>query len=186
MGWEEKLDRIENLLRLAAAAKDGRPDALGELLAASAGIVHALARSRLGDTLLAEEAAQAALTRAARGFPKLRNPRTWPAWLKTIALRSAADAARRAVDPLPAAAVATRVDPGPGPVATAIGSERAVLVRRAVDRLPARLRDPVLLAYSEDLGYREIAKVVGTSPATVTRRIAAAHARLRALLGDEP
>jgi hypothetical protein len=96
---EEKPDRIENLLRLASEAKAGRPHALGELPEASVGIVHALARARLGDTLLAEGAAQAAIARAARGFAKLRKPRTYPAWLKTIPVCAAADASRRAAGP---------------------------------------------------------------------------------------
>ena len=37
----------------------------------SAGIAHALARARLGDTLLAEDAAAETLRRVARGLPGL-------------------------------------------------------------------------------------------------------------------
>lgn len=183
---EANLDRIENLLRLASEARDGRPEALGELLRESAGILNAFVRSRLGDGLLVDEATQSALIRVARGFPGLSKLEAYPAWLKTIALRAASDAARATTDILPSASPDGIADPDPGPEAHAEQRERSQQVRAAVDRLPARLRDPVLLVYAEGLSYREIAVLLGMSAATVTRRIAAAHERLRKMLGDEP
>ena len=55
------------------------------LLVKSAGLVHALARARLGDTLAADEASAEALFRAARGIRTLRDPVAYPRWLARIA-----------------------------------------------------------------------------------------------------
>jgi len=65
-------------------------------------------------------------------------------------------------------------------------SERAVAIRRAACELPLRLRAPVLLHYVEGMSYRDVAKALGTSLSTVSRRIAKALAVLKRRLGEEP
>jgi RNA polymerase sigma-70 factor (ECF subfamily) len=57
-------------------------------------------------------------------------------------------------------------------------AERARYVRRAVDRLPAVLRQAVLLVYFQGLKYREAAEVLGVPVGTVKSRLHAAIAKL--------
>jgi RNA polymerase sigma-70 factor (ECF subfamily) len=178
------VERIERLVRLAAATRNGHPELLGDLLAESAGIVHAVARARLGETLAAEEAAADALVRAASGLAGLRDPGAYPRWLARIAARCTADAAKRrtAGDERPEDAPGG----GPDPAAAARAAERSRAVRVAVSHLPPRLREPVLLHFSEGLTYREVSRTLGTGLGTVARRMRKALRLLKQTLGEEP
>lgn len=176
---------MDELARLAAAAGDGEPERLETLLRESSGLVHAVVRARLGDTLAADEAAAEALARAARWLPGLRDPQAFAAWITRIAARCATDAARRNG----AAVVATRdeaPDPSPGPAEEAVAAERARTIRDAVKKLPVRLRDPLLLHFTEGFSYREVARALGVGLGTVARRMEKALAALARALGDEP
>jgi RNA polymerase sigma factor (sigma-70 family) len=125
-----------------------------------------------------------ALTRVARGLSGLRDPRAYPRWLARVAARAAADAARRGIGPEPLRD--DPVDRGAGPVAVAVATERARLVREAVSGLPERLRRIVLLHFVEGLRYREIASTLGVGLGTVARRMERALGVLRRNLGGEP
>ena len=52
-------------------------------------------------------------------------------------------------------------------------------VRRALDRLPSRMRAAVVLRYYEDMSETEIADVLGVSPGTVKSTVSRAVAKLR-------
>jgi RNA polymerase sigma-70 factor (ECF subfamily) len=155
-----------------------------ELLGRSAGLVHAIARARLGDGLAAEEAAVESLARIARGLPGLRDPQAYPRWAARVAERCVAGVARTGppAEPL----VAEPVDPAGGPVATAVATERSQRLRHALAELRPRLRTPVLLHFVEGLSYREIARTLGVGLGTVARRMERALAVLRRALGGEP
>ncbi len=73
-------------------------------------------------------------------------------------------------DELPDRAAA---DPSPG-------SDREDTLRRAVDRLPQRMRAAVLLRYYEDMTEAEIAQALGVTPGTVKSTVSRAMAKLRA------
>jgi len=57
-------------------------------------------------------------------------------------------------------------------------------VLRALDRLPERHREVVLLADVEEFSYREIAGVLGVPIGTVMSRLSRARAQLRQFLAD--
>lgn len=174
--------RMEQLIALAKVARGGDRAALEELLAASAGLVHAVARARLGDSLAAEGAAVDALARAAQGFPKLRDAQAYPHWLYRIAARCALDA-RPTASLAPTAS--EHADSARGPVETLVAAERVARIRAAVDALPAKLREPVYLHHVEGLAYRAVADVLGVGLGTVSRRIQRAHSILRHRLGED-
>ncbi len=175
---------IERLAALAARARDGDPGAEDELLVASAGIAHAIARARLGDTLDADAAAADALSQAAAGLAGLRDPQAYPAWLRQIAVRSANRTRRRwqrgpMVDP------ATTATAGDGPLEVIVDRERRSRLADAVTGLSTRLREPLMLHFAEGLTYREIAAVLDLGVGSVARRMARAYEILRARLGEE-
>jgi len=66
-----------------------------------------------------------------------------------------------------------------GPLAELQGEERKQWVRDSVDRLPDALRQTLMLAYHEDLKYREIAEILKIPVGTVKSRLHAALARLQ-------
>jgi RNA polymerase sigma factor (sigma-70 family) len=59
-------------------------------------------------------------------------------------------------------------------------SERKALVREALKRLPARDAEILLLKYTEDWSYRELAAKLGVSESAVQARLHRARERLRA------
>jgi RNA polymerase sigma-70 factor (sigma-E family) len=69
----------------------------------------------------------------------------------------------------------------------ALESDMAEVVRRALDRLPQRMRTAVMLRYFEDMTESEIAATLGISLGTVKSTVSRAVARLRidAELGED-
>jgi RNA polymerase sigma-70 factor (ECF subfamily) len=66
-----------------------------------------------------------------------------------------------------------------GPLAELELEERKVWVRQSVARLPDVLRQTLMLAYHEDLKYREIAEILKIPVGTVKSRLHAALAKLQ-------
>ncbi len=58
------------------------------------------------------------------------------------------------------------------------------LIRAAVDRLPAELREVLVLRELNELSYREISEVVGVPMGTVMSRLSRAREKLAAVLGE--
>src|SRR5437773_12316022 len=58
-------------------------------------------------------------------------------------------------------------------------SEDAELMRKAMDELPAELREILTLRYQEDLSYKEIADVTQIRPGTVMSRLTRARGKLK-------
>jgi RNA polymerase sigma-70 factor (ECF subfamily) len=75
--------------------------------------------------------------------------------------------------------------PGSGPSAALSRRERAARVRAALDRLPVRDREVLVLRYLEDLTTAEAAAVLGISEGAVKVRLLRALRRLRDLLDEE-
>jgi RNA polymerase sigma factor (sigma-70 family) len=65
-----------------------------------------------------------------------------------------------------------------------VEQERKERLRTAVDSLSRRLREPLMLHFTEGLTYREIAAVLGVGVGTVARRMARTYEILRARLGE--
>jgi len=173
----------DGLIRLAKDAHRADRPALEALLRETAGLVHALARARLGDTAVAESVTADALTRVASGFGRLRDPQAYPHWVYRITQRCIArrGGQLRIRPGVPGDAV----DPGAGPVETALTVERRQAVRAAVGEMPVKLREPVLLHFVRNMPYREIASVLGVGLGTVSRRMRKALLHLETRLGDE-
>jgi RNA polymerase sigma factor (sigma-70 family) len=60
-----------------------------------------------------------------------------------------------------------------------VRDERAGLIRMALERLPRRDAEVLLLKYLEDWSYREMADHLGLTPSAVEARLHRARARLR-------
>jgi RNA polymerase sigma-70 factor (ECF subfamily) len=176
---------LDRLVRLAEGARSGGRPEMEALLAASAGLAHAVARAKLGDTVDAEEAAVTALARVAQRLGQLGDTATYPRWLARIAERCAIDEARSRRR-LPGPIRGEPPDRADGPAAVAAAAEEAARVRRAMAAMAPRLRAPLLLSVVEGLPYREIARLLGTGLATVSRRIERALSVLRRDVGGEP
>lgn len=73
----------------------------------------------------------------------------------------------------------TEADSRPDPLAWLLADERRKLVRKALARLSQRDAEILLLKYTEDWSYRDLAEHLGTSESAVEARLHRARARLR-------
>jgi RNA polymerase sigma-70 factor, ECF subfamily len=132
----------------------------------------------LRDRMAAEDVAQESCIRALRGKRGLRDDAAIQSWFRTIVLRLALSARKRALRSL------RREEPlgtQPEPSTRFDLSESHDLVK-AIDALGDDLRLPLILAYYGGFTSAEIGKRLGVAPATVRYRLSAARNVLRPLL----
>lgn len=145
----------------------------------------AYAMSVLRDYDLAADAAQEAFFDVYRNLPALREPRAFPAWLRTIVYKHCDRITRRkrhAQVELDAAL--HMASPGPSPDEELAKREIQRSVREAIERLPDSEQEVVLLFYMGDRSHAEIGEFLGVTPNTVKTRLYSARRRLRAQMGD--
>jgi len=134
----------------------------------------------------AEEAVQEAFLRAWRFRDALPAGDGHRAWLYRVLVNACYSKLRteiprrdRSAGPAPLDGLA---DESPAPDEEAVRSERAGIVRRALDDLPEHLRTVVVLRYWTGLSEREIATAIRRRPGTVKSRLHEARRRL----ADQP
>ena len=173
----------------------GRTQAFEELVRRWAGRVTALchARVRRGDA--AEDLAQEALLRAFRALRSLVEPDKFGPWLCGIATRTCLDwlkAKERTQVPFSTLVQDRNVDQVLGrPSAVEPELDREDERRRLleeVEALPEECREVVMLYYyqDKDVTYRDLAGLLGVSPATVNARLTRARSLLRERLSAAP
>jgi RNA polymerase sigma-70 factor (ECF subfamily) len=147
----------------------------------------------LGDPSLAQDVFQNTFLQVHQKRALYEDGRPVRPWLYSIATHQAIDALRKggrhptvSLDQRPTAGeseagslVDLLVSPGEGPLAALQGEERREWVRRSVARLPEALRETLILAYHQDLKYREIAEILKIPVGTVKSRLHAALAKLQ-------
>ena len=131
----------------------------------------------LGDRQLAEDAVQETFWKAYRSRDRFRGL-SEKGWLYRIAVNTCRDTQRtwwhRHVDRR--AALPESAESAP--------QDEALAVRMAVERLPYKLREVILLYYYQDMTVTEIAAAVKAAQSTVSRRLRQAKAKLHEELGD--
>jgi RNA polymerase sigma-70 factor, ECF subfamily len=160
-------------------ARDGDGAAIRELYQRYSPRVFAVVRRLAGDDALAEDWAQEAWVRALRALPSFRGDARFSTWLHRIAVNSALHGRRgrerrvgRETELLADGAYATRPD-------------QAVLrisLQRALDELPAGMRQVVVLHDVEGYTHEEIGDLLGIAPGTSKSQLFKARARLRGIL----
>lgn len=172
---------------LVARARAGDRAAFGELVDRHRAAVFRAAMAALGSAEDAAEAAQDAFVRAYFRLDRFRGESSFKTWLLAIAWRTALTARRRRAFRLARlaelAGLASRDPPVErSPEEAAVGSELVAHVRRLVRALPAKLRDPLLLAAAGELTYDEIGAMLDVPVGTVKWRVAEARRRVKARL----
>lgn len=159
------------------AACDGDVDSFRRLYERHFGLAVGIARGRLWDRHLAEDAAQEAFAVACRTLHTLRNGERFPQWLGTICRRTANKMARRQVDGKP-----IEVEPA----GQAVGEEPVVAaVRDALEQLPAMAREVLTMHYFSGLSYEEIGNSLGLSTQAVHGRMQRARRMLALRLTED-
>jgi len=147
-----------------------------------------------GDAALAEDVFQNTFLQVHLKRGLYEDGRPVRPWLYSIATHQAVDALRKVGrhstisldarggiggDSDPSALVDLLVGGDVGPLAELQGQERKEWVRSAIDKLPDALKQTLLLAYFQDLKYREIAEIQKIPVGTVKSRLHAALAKLQ-------
>jgi RNA polymerase sigma-70 factor (ECF subfamily) len=138
----------------------------------------------LGNREDAEEALQDAFLRAFRSLGQYEERERFGAWLARILVnqcRTVAAGRRRRERAI------VDVDPARLEIAAASGADRHALrdrLERALAQLPPEQREAVVLRYTEDLSYEDMAAITGTGVSALKMRVKRAFARLRELLQE--
>jgi RNA polymerase sigma factor (sigma-70 family) len=173
-----------------AVESAGRPVGLGldwaAKLAEHDRWLRTIVLARLGERQAVDEVMQEVALAAVAQRAPLSDLARVGAWLYRLAVRQALLYRRRhgRQRKLVGAFAASRVgDLGlsqtPDPLDMLLRDERRTLVREALGRLPRRDREILLLKYSEDWSYRELAGHLGVSESAVEARLHRARQRLR-------
>jgi RNA polymerase sigma-70 factor, ECF subfamily len=134
------------------------------------GMAVGIARSRLADRHLAEDAAQEAFATVCRRLCSLRDSERFPEWLGTICRRTASRMARSQTNGAP-----IKSEPI-SPVSD--DDSRREQVNKALEQLSKSEREIIHLHYFSGLSHEEIARVLGISPQAVHGRMQRARRKL--------
>jgi RNA polymerase sigma factor (sigma-70 family) len=146
-------------------------------------------RARLGEPQAVDEVMQEVSLAAVESRSPLADPTKVAPWLYRLAVtqsllyRRKQGRRRRLTD-----RYASRRQPSeqdcrePDPLLWLLAEERREQIRLALSRLPSRDSEILLLKYTEDWSYRQLAQHLGISPSAVEARLHRARKRLRAQL----
>jgi RNA polymerase sigma-70 factor, ECF subfamily len=183
----ESIDRVTDE-ELVAMARAGDADAFDQLVVRHQAAVYRAALAALRHTHDAEEAAQDAFIRAWSRLDRFRGDSSFKTWLLTIAWNTALSRRRSVVQWWKRR---TELDDArelagsqPDPDALAGDRELTQHAARAIEGLPAKLRDALLLAQSGDYGYAEIGTMLSVATGTVKWRVSEARKQVRARLQE--
>jgi RNA polymerase sigma-70 factor (sigma-E family) len=153
---------------------------VGELYRAHLPRAIALAYLLTGNPAVAEDLAQEAFLRAASRFPQIRDPNSFPAYLRRTVINLWKNSLRRQrrVQAYLARQNPRTLEDQPVDLATRYA------VRAALVRLGPRQRAAIVLRYYEDLPERQIAELLGCRPGTVKSLLARGMDSLRTDLGE--
>ena len=171
---------------LIAAARKGDTAAFGGLVDLYQQRVYRTANTLLGSDSDAMDAVQEVFLRAYRSLGRFDETRDFAPWLYKITANVCRDiikAKRRQFGiPVEVHQIASTL---PGPFETVARNEQRHLTRLALASLPFKERAAIALRDLEGLPTRDVARILGTSEATVRSQISSGRAKLRRiLLGD--
>jgi len=165
----------------------GQRTACDELVRRWSARVLAFCHARVGNHHTAEDLAQESLLRGLRSLKTLQAPELFGTWLCGIALRACLDWRKAKQSSQVPFTVLEASGQSHEFAATTHDSAEAQVdrqdeVRRLleeVESLSEPHREILMLYYYQDVTYRELAEMLGVSPATVNARLTQARAMLR-------
>lgn len=162
---------------LIEAFIDGEGTAFRSLYEKYYSLAVGIARSRLSDVQLTEDAAQEAFAIAYRTVATLQNKERFPQWLGTICRRTASRIAD-AKDADESLSSSDQHEPTNDPNLAALKQQ----VQEALEELDATTREIVLLHYFSRMSYEEIATAVDLTTQAIHGRLQRARRTLRKIL----
>jgi RNA polymerase sigma-70 factor (ECF subfamily) len=167
----------------------GRSEAYEALVRLYAARITAICHAKVRRADVADDMAQETFLRGYRALSSLTDPDKFGAWLCGIATRACLDwlkARGRSTVSFSAMGMGPEPEELLPPVEEVVprldqDEERRQLLSE-VESLPDDCRQVVMLYYYQELTYRELADMLGVSPATINARLTKARGLLRARL----
>lgn len=178
----------DSVLARSAAAGDDR--AFSVLVGRHKDSLYRLLRRYIGDSDAAYEAVHEAFIAAWTALKRYDPERPFGAWLRTIAINKARDRGRRMVvrrmifgsGGLEDSEALNAPDISADAEAIVLEDEQATRLDQAVARLPATLKEPLLLTAFEGLSQQDAAQILGVTVKTIETRVYRARKLLAAQL----
>lgn len=175
---------------LVLRARDGEDRAFTTLMRRHNPSLYGFVRRYVGDSDAATDVVQETFVAAWKALARFDDRRAFPVWLRAIALNKCRDRARRlAVRRLilgekdeQSPEAQAQPDPAPGGEDSIVSAQRRAVVQKAIDRLPIKLKEPLLLTYFDELTHQEAASLLGVTVKTIETRVYRARQRLAELL----
>lgn len=169
---------MESDAQLVVAAREGDRAAFAELIDRHACLLLAICRRGLGQSGLAEDAAQEATLQAWLNLDRLQQPERFGAWLMAIGMNMCHRIRRQRTQDawsleamLGGRYIDGFMEARPGPEELAEAAELRAEVRRGIDGLPPGQRVAVLHFYLAGLTHTETAVLLGISVGAVKTRL---------------
>ncbi|MFD3263875.1 RNA polymerase sigma factor [Phenylobacterium ferrooxidans] len=175
---------------LVLRALGGEDRAFTTLMQRHQAPLYGFARRYVGDSEAAGDVVQEAFVAAWKALTQFDSQRSFPVWLRAIALNKCRDRARRlAVRKLilgeksdQSFEAQAQPDPAPDGEESVLLAERRAVVQQAIDRLPVKLKEPLLLTYFDELTQQEVASLLGVTVKTIETRVYRARQQLAEIL----
>jgi RNA polymerase sigma-70 factor (ECF subfamily) len=174
-------DPDEDLVRRVG---QGDPAAIQALVARKLPRMLALACRMLGDAVEAEDVAQEAMLRVWKQAPRWRPGQArFDTWLHRVGLNLCYDRLRRRRE-IPTEVLPDRPDPGPAPDRGLLAAELGARVDRALQALPQRQREAIVLCHYQELTNIEAAGLMEVSIEALESLLSRGRRTLRLSLAD--
>ena len=141
--------------------------------------VYAVVRRIAGSDALAEDWCQEAWIRAFRALPKFRGDSAFSTWLHRVAVNSALQGKRKRKRHDSREVSLPTTLPGRTPSSP---TELRLTLERAVERLPDRMRQVLVLHDVEGFTHEEIGEMLGIAAGTSKSQLFKARAKMRTML----
>jgi RNA polymerase sigma-70 factor (ECF subfamily) len=178
---------------LVAAALGGDESAFTVLVGRHKKWLYVYVHRYVRDETEAQDVLQESLIAAWRGLKSYDPNRPLEFWLRRIALNKCRDRARRQAVRrflLPwsnGPRETSAADPAPAIDESLVENEQLRMVRDAIEALPAKLRDPLILTAIEGLSQAEVAEILGRTVKAVEGAVYRAKKQLTEKLNlDQP
>lgn len=168
--------------QLVDASRRGDRAAFAQLVERYQRAVYAVSLSQVHDRALCDDITQDTFVMAWRRLPELRDPARVPAWLCGIARNLARDARKRrrfeAGEPASEPAAAST------PFDALSNAESDRMLALALEAIPDKYREPLVLFYYEQQSAAEVGRALGISEATAHQRLSRGRTYLAARMTE--
>jgi RNA polymerase sigma factor (sigma-70 family) len=177
-----KSHSVRELRDWVAAAQGGDKEAFSEIVKRCQDMAYGIAYAMLGDTGLAQDAAQEAFIAAYLNLSALREPAAFPGWFRRVVIKHS-DRERRSLKPTHQLDESVEVSTAlPDPMATLETSELKNEIHKAIAELPATQRQIITLFYLRDYSQKEIEQFLELPVSMIKKHLFTARKKLRGRL----